>query len=284
MTGDSDMMRHWGNHGYVQELSDSERSDYDLLPTILEEDSDELSLDDLTANSCFSKSEKGEETTVLCEDFVFDQEYGDDEEDDDDDDDDSRDDDLSNDARQNSDTTDLPITPLFKIASVSDKNLINNAAQGKYRTVSVFGGIFDMADPGEDADSSGFSSDGFSSDGFSSDGDLSPIAIPKSRSTMKKDTTFPLNKEESTMIHEEIATRKINGRLRTDVGVVKNKIDKNLEENGEEKFSHSETRIQRSESKAASTHNTTKSFSSLDEREKEILLNDFLSSMCFWNS
>lgn len=154
MTG-IDMFRHWGKREYVDEVSDSD-SEFGsgLLPTILEED------------DCHSD-----------EDEIFDQEYGnpDDDTSSSNNDDDEVDDDLFDEAVLNEENDD-DSSSSFKKPQLQDEiggdNLLLNASSsaiaiGKYRTVSMFGGVFDMPDPTVDDDSISSSTDCFSDDDWS---------------------------------------------------------------------------------------------------------------------
>jgi hypothetical protein len=167
MTG-LDMIRHWGKRDYVNEVSDSD-SEFGngLLPTILEED------------DCHSD-----------EDEIFDQEYGNPDEDtsssNEDEDGDNHDGVLNEE-----DDSSLKKPQLHD--EIGGDNLLLNAsasATGKYRSVSIFGGVFDMPDPASDDDSISSSTDCFSDDDWSAEEakakDTKEASISKQKSTLKR--------------------------------------------------------------------------------------------------
>lgn len=165
MTG-IDMIRHWGKRDYVDEVSDSD-SEFGkgLLPTILEED------------DCHSD-----------EDEIFDQEYGNADEETSSSNDDEDDDNYGGVLNAEDDSS-------FKKPQLHDEiggdNLLLNAsasATGKYRTVSMFGGVFDMPDPTGDNDSISSSTDCFSDDDWSVEEamDTKEASISKQKSTLKR--------------------------------------------------------------------------------------------------
>lgn len=178
---DMDLMRHWGRRDYVEEVVSDSDSEFGKGPlfTIKEDDEDEEGE---------ASGEEGMEEEEDEDEDVHDEEYGN--EDDDDYDlkvknfGDSDTETTVHDSTANSTSTMNQTTAssdnilnnhsLLQVAQPSNRmgshNYIPAAAtasnaNGKYRTVSVFGGILDLADPEDDSNS--FSSDGFSDDEWS---------------------------------------------------------------------------------------------------------------------
>eukprot|EP00980_Cylindrotheca_fusiformis_P028951 scaffold22680_cov107-Cylindrotheca_fusiformis.AAC.20 len=164
MTG-MDLMRHWGKRDFVDEVSDSD-SEFGnrLLPTILEED-----------GGCRSDDED-----------IFDQEYGNSDEVSLSEDEES-DDDFDGVVEEEEGSDSFHNTELNH--AIGGDNLLLNvpsSATGKYKTVSVFGSVFDMPDPNSDSDSLSSSSD-FSDDDWSVEGSkpvVKKTAVTKPRSNL----------------------------------------------------------------------------------------------------
>ncbi|KAL3941338.1 MAG: hypothetical protein SGBAC_004283 [Bacillariaceae sp.] len=169
-----DAMRHWGRRDYVDEVSDSD-SDFGNGPlfTIQEGDDEDWQEDQLM-------EEEGAED-------VCDAEYGNENETGNEEDEDLQDDKVKtlygdsdtettvHDSTANSTATmtNMHNQSLLQVSQPSHRigshnyipaSATGSSANGKYRTVSVFGGILDLADPTDDSDGDSFSSDGFSDD------------------------------------------------------------------------------------------------------------------------
>lgn len=169
-----DAMRHWGRRDYVDEVSDSD-SDFGNGPLFtIQEGDDEDSQEDQ------HMEEEGAED-------VCDAEYGNENETENEEDEDLQDDKVKtlygdsdtettvHDSTANSTATmtNMHNQSLLQVSQPSHRIGSHNyipasatasSANGKYRTVSVFGGILDLADPTDDSDGDSFSSDGFSDD------------------------------------------------------------------------------------------------------------------------
>jgi hypothetical protein len=154
-----DMMRHWGKRPIdgLDNDSDDElsapRCHNRRLATIIEEES---------SLEIFAKDHEEEERPKRSNE-VYGRDDSSTSSEEEDSEDDSRNDDLSNDGRG---------PPGVKKSFISEPRLseivIGNrsVSQGMYRTVSVFGGIFDIADPVVGDDSDSMSSDSCFSDDF----------------------------------------------------------------------------------------------------------------------
>eukprot|EP00980_Cylindrotheca_fusiformis_P028950 scaffold22680_cov107-Cylindrotheca_fusiformis.AAC.19 len=154
----NDMMRHWGRRYYdgsdrrrrYSEETESEKGQKEAfqLEPIEEEASQEIF-------SCSAKEEKD----GIVHDLRYNESDDDEEE-------------MLNRKKEDpkDEFQDVPLHA--SLAAYSDNSLMltnsNNTGNGKYRTVSIFGGVFDMPDPSGDADSAASStSSDFSSDDFS---------------------------------------------------------------------------------------------------------------------
>lgn len=151
----------------MDEVSDSD-SDFGngLLPTILEED-------------CNSDEEE-----------IFDQEYGNPDGDSLSADDDAEESDGFDGVLLYEEDVNSVQKPQQLHDEIGGDNLLLSAstsATGKYRTVSVFGGVFDMPDPTSDSDSMSSSTD-FSDDDWSVGEEVkaAPVSRRNNRSTMRR--------------------------------------------------------------------------------------------------